>query len=156
MRVILFILLFSSTSFASHLKVNVDLSPAGDFAAETSALKGSAKKIPGGFVAQNIVADFRTLETGVGLRDSHTKKHLKVKEFPQAVLLKAKGKNGSGLALIKIMGQKHKIRGTYKIKGSMLKCNFKLKLSQLGITGIKYMGVGVLDEVDVHVEVPIK
>lgn len=158
MRVIILflsILLSTSLSWASSLNVNVKLSPAGSFVAKTSALKGSAKKVGDGFVAQNIIADFTTFKTGVSLRDTHTKKHLETEKYPTAKLLKAKGKGGKGIALMLIRGKKHKVSGTYKIKGKNLICNFTMKLSDLGITGIKYMGVGVRDEIKVEVKVPI-
>ncbi len=153
------ILLVSFQIKAAELNVDVDLSPAGDFVAKTSSVKGKAfLKKSGGkelLAAKGIVIDLRTIKTGVSLRDKHLKKYLEVDKYPTATLIKAKGGNGKGIALIKVKGKKIKVKGDYEINGSELTANFPVKLSQLGITGVRYMGVGVKDELKVHVTVPV-
>ncbi|MEN0059946.1 MAG: YceI family protein, partial [Bdellovibrio sp.] len=57
---------------------------------------------------------------------------------------------------IRIKGIEKEIEGTYSIEKDVLNAQFKLKLADFKITGIKYMGVGVKDEVTVSVTVPIK
>lgn len=103
------------------------------------------------------MAKLKNLKTGKELRDKHaTEKYLEVGKFPEAVLLKASGRNGKGEGRIKLRGIEKDVKGTYKINGSELESTFPIKLSDFGITGVKYMGVGVNDEVVVHVTVPIK
>ncbi len=142
--------------FAQQATVDVSLRPAGSFKAKTSDVKGQVVQKGTGFEAQNIVVDLKNLKTGIDLRDSHTKKHLEVEKFPEAILVSAKGQGGKGEGIIKIKGIEKKISGSYKVEGSNLIAEFPIKLSEFQITGIKYMGVGVDDEVKLTVEVPIK
>jgi hypothetical protein len=53
------------------------------------------------------------------------------------------------------MGETKDFAGTYDVDGSTLKAQFPVKLSELKITDVRYMGVGVKDEVVIHVELPI-
>lgn len=66
------------------------------------------------------------------------------------------GGAGKGKGVISIKGISKEISGTYKIEGQTLKANFKLSLQDFKIEKIKYLGVGVKDEVEVKVEVPVK
>ncbi|MCB0412244.1 MAG: YceI family protein, partial [Bdellovibrionales bacterium] len=99
--------------------------------------------------------DLRSLSTGIELRDKHLKERLLVSKHPVAKLLMGKGKGGKGTAEIELMGQKKKVAGTYKIEGNNLVSEFKMKLSDLKIEDVRYMGIGVKDEVTVHVTVPV-
>ena len=149
---------FALSAFAeTQAVIDVTLSPAGSYKAVSKKITGSATKTPdGGVKAENITVDVNAITTGIALRDKHTKEHLKSSEFPQAKLLKATGKNGQGKATVEIMGQKKEVTGTYKIAGSELNADFDMLLSDLGIKGVKYMGVGVKDKVTIHVTVPVK
>lgn len=158
-HIIVGLLLISSRfAFAGAANVGVDvtLSPAGSFKAETDKVQGFAYKTANGFAAENVVIDMKTLRTGVSLRDKHTKDHLKVAQFPQAKLVKAVGANGKGEAIVEIMGQKKKVKGTYKVEGNKLKAQFPMHLPDLQITGIRYMGVGVKEDVMINIELPIQ
>ena len=136
--------------------VAVKLSPAGSFKAETREVKGSAVHEGSKFTAKNIVVDLKSLNSGISLRDDHAKnKYLEVGKHPSAILVSATGENGKGSGVIKIKGIEKPISGTYKVKGKELEAEFDLKLSDFGITGIKYMGVGVSDLVKVTVSVPV-
>lgn len=136
--------------------VNVKLSPAGSFKGETRDVKGSAQLVGSKVTAQNIVVDLKNLNSGISLRDEHTKnKYLEVSKYPSAILVSATGENGKGTGVIKIKGIEKPISGTYKVKGKELEAEFDLKLSEFGIKGIKYMGVGVNDVVKVNVTVPL-
>lgn len=135
---------------------DVALSPAGSFKGKTAAVKGNATQKGDTFTAANIVVDLKTIKTGIEVRDQHTLKHLEVEKFPEAVLVSATGKGGKGEGVIKIRGIEQKISGTYKINGANLDAEFPLKLSDFKINGIRYMGVGVKDEIKLHVSVPVK
>mgnify|MGYP001202154416 CR=1 FL=1 len=149
--------IFLSTNLqAQQATVGVTLIPAGSFKAKSTDVKGFATKKGDEVSAKNIVVDLKDLKTGVDLRDKHTKKHLETDKFPQAILVSATGKGGKGTGVIKIRGIEKNIAGTYKVEGNTLVAQFPLVLSEFGITGIKYMGVGVDDEVRVQVSVPIK
>lgn len=149
-------LLFTQIALASSATVDVNLTPAGSFKGKTSDVKGFATMKGDEIQAQNIIVNLRSLKTGVELRDKHTLKHLDVQKFPEAVLLVGKGKGGKGLGKIKIRGIEKQVAGTYTVSGNELNAEFKLNLPDFKITGIKYMGVGVEDEVVLHVSVPIK
>ena len=136
--------------------VNVVLHPGGSFQAKTSDITGSAKVGPKGEVsASNIVVKLSNLQTGIGLRDTHTKKHLDVEQFPEATLSNATGTDGKGTGTIKIRGIEKPITGTYEVKGAFLVAHFPLTLSDFKIDGIKYMGIGVDDKVTLDVTVPV-
>lgn len=148
-----------------QITVDVSLSPAGSFKIEIPSVQGGAVVRGDQVMAQNVVADLRTLKTGIALRDSHTKQRLGVEPdrsvassapgFPHAKLIRAVGKNGKGKALIEIKGQRKEFSGTYEIKGDRLIGEFSVHLPDLNITGVKYMGVGVRDDVTVTVNLPV-
>lgn len=150
--------LFSIQCWAQspNASVAVALTPAGDFVGKTADLKGEVTVVGNEYSAQNIVVNLKNLKTGVALRDKHTQKHLQTDKFPEAVLVQAKGKDGKGVGQIKIKGITKEIAGTYTVSGNMLNAEFPLKLSDFEIKGIKYMGIGVEDEVKIKVSAPIK
>lgn len=148
--------LFSLNVLAQSVSVDVVLNPMGDFKAKTSEVKGEATVKGDEVSAKNIVVNLKSLKTGVELRDKHTQKHLDTKAFPEAVLVSASGKGGKGKGKIKIKGIEKDVDGTYKVEGKLLKADFKLSLSDFGIKGINYMGVGVEEQVTIHVVVPVK
>lgn len=159
MRFIGFVaLLFSLHCWAQApgASVAVTLTPAGDFVGKTSELRGNVVVVGNEYTAQNIVVNLKNLKTGVALRDKHTQKHLQTDKFSEAILIQAKGKDGKGTGQIKIKGITKDVSGTYVVSGSMLIAEFPLKLSDFDIKGIKYMGIGVEDEVKIKVTAPIK
>ena len=149
----------SKTVYAANVGAVVDvvLIPAGDFKAKTDDVKGTATLAGDTVKAENIIVPLKGLNSGIKLRDDHTKKkYLEIEKFPDAVLVKAEGKGGNGKGRIRIRNIEKDIAGTYKVEGSHLTAEFPLKLSDFGIVGIKYMGVGVDDNVKIHVTVPLK
>lgn len=159
----LFSTLFVFMSFLSHaqkaaVEVKVQLSPAGNFIARTEKVIGEAQldAATGTVKAQNIKVGVQSLETGIELRNKHTVEKLQAIKFPAVELIKAIGKDGKGKAQINIMGKKLNVEGTYEIVGSMLKAQFPISLSDLDIGGIRYMGVGVKDTVNVEITVPVR
>lgn len=156
-KIILLLSLSSPTLvFAGgNLEIDVALSPAGSYTAKTTNVTGHAYKTADGVAAEDIVVDLSTIQTGIGLRDKHTKDRLAVSKYPKATLVKATGKNGKGEGLIMVRGKKQKVQGTYKIEGEMLKADFPMSLSDLDIKDVRYMGVGVKDTVTIHISVPV-
>jgi hypothetical protein len=158
MRSFLFlaILFLTLSSEAQTAAVQVSLRPAGSFVGKSSDVKGFAQDKGDHVEAHNVIVNLQNLETGINLRNEHTKKHLEVQKFPTAILVSAEGRDGKGKGIIKIKGIEKEIAGTYEIKGRLLAAQFPLKLSDFQIEGIKYMGVGVADEVQVSVEIPLQ
>lgn len=136
--------------------VDVKLSPAGSFKAETSKVQGHAYKKGNGVAAENVLIDLKSIKTGIGLRDKHTKERLMVDKFPHAKLIKAEGQGGKGTATIEIKGIKQEVSGTYKIQGNMLQASFPVNLSNLDIKDVRYMGVGVKETVMINVNLPLQ
>lgn len=154
-KIILLSFFLSSCVWAVEASVDIKLSPAGSFVGKTPDVKGNVKKVGNKFSAENIVVNLKTLKTGMGLRDEHTQKHLETAKFPEAILVKAEGENGKGKGIIKIRGIEKPIEGTYKVVGKEFQAEFPIKLSDFGITGIRYMSVGVKDQALVKVAVPV-
>jgi len=151
-----FALVFVSLQvLAADVSVDVVLVPAGSFKATTNKVKGTAYKTADGVIAENIIVDLKSLKTGVTLRDNHLKKELMADKYPEAKLISAKGKDGKGQAVIELRGMKQNVTGTYTIEGNILKAVFKMHLPDLKIKGIRYMGIGVKDDVDLMVNVPL-
>lgn len=155
-KLFVLVLLISTSLFASEAVVDIRLSPAGNFSAKTPAVTGFAKKVGTKVVAENIVVDLKTLKTGIKLRDEHTLKYLDVQNHPTAILIKAEGENGKGTGVIKIRNIEKPIQGTFKMSGANLMAEFPILLSDFKIEGIRYMGVGVKDQVTIKVNVPVK
>lgn len=139
-------------------EVVVDVSgrPALNFKLRSDEVKGFVIQKGNDFEAKDIHIGLTNLKTGLETRDKHTKKYLETEKFPEAILIEAKGSAGKGTGKIKIRGIEKNIAGTYEIKGSAIEATFPLKLSEFGISGIKYMGVGVNDDVTVHATIPVK
>lgn len=152
----LFLTFVSSLSLAGEAAFDIKLSPAGNFTGKTPDIKGAAKKVGTKYVAENIIVNLNSVKTGLALRDEHTLKYLESKKYPNAVLVRAEGENGKGTGIIKIKGIEKPIKGTFKVTGSELAAEFPISLKDFKIEGIRYMGVGVKDQVVVKVKVPIQ
>lgn len=150
------VLAFSSSVFAQSLEIDVKLSPAGSFKAVTKKIKGAVKKSGAQVLAENVLVDLRSLSSGIGLRDKHLKERLQVDKYPVAKLIKAEGSGGKGTATLQIRGQKKDVQGTYSMNGNELQAEFNMKMSDLGINDVRYMGVGAKDEVKVTIVLPVK
>lgn len=149
------LLLTLSLANASSADIEVALSPAGHFTAQTQKVQGSAYKTADGVAAENITVDIGSLSTGIGLRDKHLKERLEYKKFPQAKLVKAIGKNGQGKANLQVKGKSVQVSGTYTVSGNTLKAEFPMSLSALEIKDVKYMGIGAKDQIIVKISVPL-
>ena len=154
--ILMAVMLYAHPVFAQSLEIDVKLSPAGSFQAVTKKIKGVAQVSGGQAKAEGVLVDLKSLSTGISLRDKHLKDRLNVEKFPVAKLIKAEGKGGKGTATLEIKGQKRDVSGTYEVKDGKLRAQFKMKMSDLGINDVRYMGVGAKDEVTVSIELPIK
>jgi polyisoprenoid-binding protein YceI len=153
----LFFFLISHQAFAedSSVEVTVRLSPVGSYIARTSQVQGLVKVNGDKVIASNVIVQAKTLKTGITLRDKHTQDRLKVDQFPEIMLVSGEGASGKGKGIIKLMGIEKSIEGTYKIEGKKMMAQFKLSIKQFGIENVKYLGVGVKEEVEIKVQLPI-
>ena len=143
-------------SWAAEAAFDIHLIPAGDFTGKTAEVTGFATVAGQKVKAENIHVSLKNIKTGIELRDTHTRKHLDADKFPEAILVKGEGENGVGSGILKIKGIEKQVKGTYKVAGNELAAEFKIKLSDFKITGIKYMGVGVDDDVTLKVKIPVR
>ena len=160
MRFLSFIFLFTTSSFVFAQDVGMEAEvhiTGGRFTAKTSDVTGFATKEGDSYKAKDIKVNLKAVKTGIELRDKHTQNYLDTEKYPEATLTEATCKDGKGKAKIKFRGKEKDVDGTYKvIDDKLLEASFPLKLSEFDITGIRYMGVGVKDDVQVKVTVPIK
>lgn len=152
---ILSVSLFSIPSLAQLATADIRIKPTGSFVLKSTEVKGNATLTGDTIEASNIVVGLKNVETGMPLRNEHTKKYLSVDKFPEAILVSAKGSGGKGEGKIKIRGIEKPISGTYTIEGDKLNAEFGIKLSDFEITGIRYLGAGVADDAVIKVTVPI-
>jgi polyisoprenoid-binding protein YceI len=146
----------SFSALAQEAVVDLKAHPALSFKAKSTEVKGFATQNGDEVEAKDIVVGLKNISTGLGTRDTHTKKYLEVEKYPDAILVSAKGKGGQGEGVVRIHGIEKPVSGTYKVEGGKLNADFPIKLSDFGITNIKFMGAGVDDNAVVHVSVPIQ
>lgn len=153
----LFISLLGNSVLAqsSSVEVHVKLSPVGSYVAKTSQVQGVVTVTGGKVQASNIRVQSKSLKTGLALRDKHTQERLQADKFPEIILVKGEGAGGKGTGIIKLKGIEKPIAGSYKVEGKTMKAQFKLSIKQFGIENVKYLGVGVKDEVEIKVQLPV-
>lgn len=158
---VLFISLVSlnlAANEAGTAKAYLKMFPAGDFVADIKGMQGSVTVNGDSYSAKNITLDLNTLKTGMEVRDNHAKdKYLEVKKFPTVTLVEATGTGGKGTGKIKIKEKVNTVSGTYTVDAAKkaLTAEFRIKLSEFGIEGISYRGLGVEDEAKIVVVAPI-
>jgi polyisoprenoid-binding protein YceI len=152
------VLLWAAAALAEvGVVTEINLKPAGSFKATTKEIQGEATQVGEAVQASNVIVKLKNLKTGIALRDKHaTEKYLEVEKYPEAILVSATGTNGKGTGKLKIRGIEKDIEGTYNIAGPELTAEFPIKLSDFGISGIRYLGVGVSDDVKLQVTLPLK
>jgi polyisoprenoid-binding protein YceI len=137
--------------------VHVRLSPAGSFEATTEQLEGEVLTQEGKVRARELKVPLDTLKTGIALRDEHMKeKYLETKKYPYAVLRLGRGQEGRGSAKLVIRNIEKEISGEYKLSEGYIEASFRISLAEFGIKGVRYMGVGVRDEVTISVKAPTR
>tara|TARA_B110001454_G_C12723308_1_gene436467 strand:+ start:11261 stop:11782 length:522 start_codon:yes stop_codon:yes gene_type:complete len=158
MKISIVLLLLSSLSFAEPI-AEVEFKAMGQKVTATSKIvKGKVVVQNGEYIPQNVSVDLKTLTTNMAPRDDHMRnKYLEVGKYPEAILTSGKGKDGNGIGKIKIKGIEKDIKGTYKaLNDKEVEAKFDLNLPDFGITGIRYAGVGVKDNVSVRVVLPLE
>lgn len=157
MKLLLALCLAFTISFAyakGEIKINVKLTPAGSFEGVSNKLKGKLVKRGGVFVADRMYVSLNSFKTGIELRDEHFAKHLNASKHPRATLTNLKAQNGQGTAVLEVNNVKRRINISYTEKGKEVIAKFQVKNSEFGLPKAKYLGVGVEDNVVVHVTAP--
>jgi polyisoprenoid-binding protein YceI len=144
----------------ARLKLVFALSPAGSFEAETQAVTGEVVLQPGKppRVAP-IVVQMGQLKTGIELRDRHLREHLDTGKYPVARMTDVTGSNGKGTGLLEYRSFKKRVPFTYSPSSDKkwVTAKAQLKVSEFGIQdGIRYMGVGGEDDVELEVMIPVR
>ena len=158
-----------------HVTVVCPLTVGGRFEAKTTAVKGEvtlpegAREVDGSFSV-----DLRTLDTGIGLRNTHLRdNYLEVSRGPDydtavltAVVLDApsppRGRSATvGFkGVLSVHGNAKPIAGTAEVsrKGDTLdvKVKFPLRIDVYEIARPTYLGVGVTNQIDVEVRATMK
>lgn len=115
------------------------------------------------FKAAIITMELNQLDTGIPLRNKHLREnYLHTDKFPVSTLTELKPedaaeqlagtKKGSSTftAMLEIHGQKKSIEGKYEVKdGNKFEGNFKIDLPNFGVNRPSFMGVKVVDKVQI-------
>jgi polyisoprenoid-binding protein YceI len=133
------------------VQIQVQLSPAGSFVAETDSMTCKDVSRTGAkFIATDCAIPIAEFKTGLGLRDDHMKnKYLEAGKYPTAHVSKAEGADGKFTGNLELHGQKQPIAGTYAVEGDSVVATFKTTATSYGVAKASYMGVGARDEVTV-------
>ena len=158
MKTFLTAVLFVFNVLAGSVTAEVELFPAGDFEAKSSGVSGYMVKKGGKlYLGQPLKVRTDSFKTGIDLRDEHTHNYMSSKgKHPVIVINKGMGKDGKGIALLSMNGKSQKINFEYEEEGSSIKAKFTIKISDFGIEGISYKGIGVEDEVAITAVIPKK
>lgn len=151
MKLTILIFLLSQSILAhAQIKAEVNISPAGSFSVNSGRIKGSIQKTTEGFQAKKLSIKVDSLKTGIELRDKHLKEKLQANTHPSISLYNVQAKNGKGVGTLKMRGVKKKISFKYINDSGKIKAKFDLNLTDFGIDGINYMGVGVKNNIKIE------
>ncbi len=150
------ILVLSSHLYAHDLKVKISLSPAGSFEAKTSKLKGEVKKTNNSYSAENLWVKIEELKTGIVLRDEHFHKHFNFEKSPKITLTKVLAANGSGTGTLTVNFVSKQVTFSYKMAApNKLEATLLVKASDFKLKDVKYMEIGVDDDVEIIATIDI-
>jgi polyisoprenoid-binding protein YceI len=157
------------TATTGEVRVTCPLTIGGSFEARTTALTGRVSARTGSTSLDGeISVDLKTLDTGIGLRNRHMlDNYLEVQkggDFDTAAMSQIDiGAFDSGItdgtrpftARLRLHGTTQAVAGTAKLitHGSSVRveASFPLRISDYGIAEPRHLGVGVRNEIAVHV-----
>jgi polyisoprenoid-binding protein YceI len=152
----------------ADIAVLCPLTVGGSFEAKTHALTGRLAVDPAqpGALAGDLQVDLQTLDTGIGLRNTHLReKYLEVGKgagFDRAVLSEivvsgvdlAASSKGTFKGTLALHGTRKPISGTVRLTPAAgqvkVDATFPVQLTDFGIPEPRYLGVGVHDQVQVR------
>jgi len=148
---------------SAEVTVTCPLTIGGSFEAKTTAMSGSVTPDGGGAVKGTFAVELMKLETGISLRDRHLRNNylevqkgadFAVAKFENIKIQKLSGKTTFS-GTMTLHGQQRDISGTAVLQqdGKVYKvdASFPLKISAFQIPEPTYLGVGVSDEISIHV-----
>ncbi len=137
------------------ISIAVSMTPMGSFTIVAAKVSGKGSRKGAFFSATEISVAVADLDSQIPLRTTHLKEKLEEKTFPTVSATQISAQQGKGTAKITIRGISKDLSFSYTDLGKNLaQASFTLKLSDFGISGIKYLGIGVDDEVLVTATVP--
>lgn len=157
MRPIGLVLLFSLNAFAGpSASIELQMRPGSPFTAKTESVQGSAKRVGNTLTADRISLTVSSLRTGKEVRDEHMiNKYFEATRFPDAVMTGVRGENGKFTGKLKVHGVEQPVSGTYKDLKTEVEGKFPCSIKSFGIKDPRFLSVGVADQVEVTVRVPI-
>jgi polyisoprenoid-binding protein YceI len=154
----------------ASIVVKCPLTVGGSFEAKTNALDGelSMSAQRAGEVDGTLIVDLKTLETGIGLRDTHMRdQYLEVQkgeQFAAARLNRIRlagidpanpAGTGTFTGMLTLHGVEREVTGKAEVKSAgeslQVLATFPVNVSDFNIQKPRYLGVGVKDEVTVAV-----
>lgn len=142
-------MVMSFSCFAGgSVEVNCKLSPAGSFSITSDKLIGSLYRDGDTLKSKNMYVSVDTFKTGIELRDTHVKKHMNSKKIKMKNIV-IKGSNGTGKLTVNKVSKKVKFNVAKSKTGYI--ATFSLKPSDYKMKKASFMGVGVVDEVDLKI-----
>jgi polyisoprenoid-binding protein YceI len=154
----------------ASVAVRCPLTVGGSFEAKTNTLGGEIVLDPQkqGDLDGSLAVDLRTLQTGIGLRDTHMREnYLEVQKgagYEHATLTRIRLEGVDGAAplgkvgfkgVLALHGQEREVIGTADIRrqgeGLRVQATFPVKVSDFAIQSPTYLGVGVRNDVSVSV-----
>jgi len=149
----------------ASIVVTCPMTIGGSFETRTTALAGELALVPeaAGSVRGTLTVNLKTLKTGISLRDTHLRDHFlevdRGPEFAVATLneIRINNLNGPGHFSGKLMvhGVAREVSGTATVRrdsrGFRVDASFPLRVSDFQISRPSYLGVGVTDDIQVHV-----
>ncbi len=151
---VFFFLQVSSVALAQAISVVVPLSPAGEFTMKSDKIVGKLKKKGSSYSAASLQTPISSIKTGIKLRDKHTRDRLGAPKEKFITVKNVKIKDGKGTAQITVNKVTKPLSFEAEEDGSNVKVKFTLKPSDFSLKDIRYMNVGVEDEVEAEILVP--
>lgn len=140
-----------------YMELRISLFPAGSFVAKSSKVTGHAEVAGDVVTAKDIKVDTKSFDSGIDLRNKHMRQRFDPDKFPHATLVEGRGQGGNGKAKLQVRGITKEVEGTYKVVDDKnVEATFKVKASDFDIKDVSYMKVGMEDELEVFVRVPVK
>lgn len=141
-RIVLPLFLWACTVKAADLNARVEFKAATNMGSlVTGRGQGISGKIEG--EVGDVSFELKRLDTGMGLRNRHMLEDLHAEEYPVSVL-----KWHGPVADLTLNG----MTNTVALNHQGQKYTFEFLLTQFGLKGRKYLGVGISDSVEVTVE----
>jgi len=108
-----------------------------------------------------ITVKLGSIDTGMSLRDKHTKEDLEADKFPTATLKIARsavkmGGSGDAKGSMTIHGQTKDVTFNYTASGDNVKGSTRINVGDFGVKPRSYLGISIKNDVEVYANFPVK